>query len=371
MATRLKVSRALSIVAGLGLAGVAVYGVLFFKPAPPPEEPQPVRPLKSLIVGDVRKEITHNYPGKVRAFQEVNLAFQVQGQLIEFPVRKGQRVKQGDLLGRLDPRDYENQLAAAHAQYVQMETNLGRIAEAARTGAMSGRELTNAQARFDTAAAQLDIARKALEDTDLLAPFDGVVANTFVDNYENVAAKQPILSLQDVEQSVEIEVNVPEGQIALARQARESKVVATFDYLAGREFPAELREIATEADPLTQTYAVTFTMPAPDDVLILPGMTATLLVRRRLRPEEAAGIAVPIESVPVDGSGRYYVWKLREAGDGIWTVHRADVDVGPIEGESIAVTSGLRAGDRIAAAGVHLLQEAQKVRLFGLEEASE
>ncbi len=124
------------------------------------------------------------------------------------------------------------------------------------------------------AEARANIATKALDDTHLRPPFTGVIANTFADRFENVQAKQSVLSLQDIS-SVEVEVSVPEKRVVRALEDKgKFRFAATFDYLPDREFEVSVKEFSTEADPVTQTYTATFAMPAPDDVLIMPGMTA-------------------------------------------------------------------------------------------------
>ena len=75
-----------------------------------PEAPAAIRPVKMFVVGDAGDTVYHYYPAKVRSGQRVKLAFQVPGQLLKFPVKSGQVVKQGELLGELDSRDYENTL---------------------------------------------------------------------------------------------------------------------------------------------------------------------------------------------------------------------------------------------------------------------
>jgi RND family efflux transporter MFP subunit len=137
-----------------------------------------------------------------------------------------------------------------------------------------------------------------------------------------------------------------------------------FDSMPKREFDVKLHEYAMEADPLTQTYLVTFSMPSPEDVMILPGMTATIW-EYPLRDKEQEGVVlVPIEAVPVDGNGKYYVWTIKKEADDEYSVTRKDVQVGKIEEDKIQILSGLSKGEKIAASGTHMLQEGQKVREF-------
>ena len=360
-------SQVLGIIIGAPLMAAAIFAVAFIDWQPEPEpEPLPVRPLKTMVIETAFASGARNYPGKVRASQTVDLAFQVAGQLIELPVLKGREpVEEGQLLARLDPRDYESALQAKEGVLAKAQSDYEKLQSLFEEGNAGRQELVDAKAAFEVAESEARIARKALEDTTLRAPFAGMVANTFVENFQNVLSKQRILSLQDVS-SVEIEVSVPETRVIEAKRKKgKYRHVATFDYLPGREFEVEAKEYSAEADPLTQTYTATFVMPAPQNVLILPGMTSTI---REFRIEDAddeeLGFAVPIDAVAVDGLGQYYVWLVQESGGGSMTVHRKDVSVGEMVEDEIAVTEGLSRGDRIATAGVHVLQEGQQVKLM-------
>jgi RND family efflux transporter MFP subunit len=298
----------------------------------------------------------------------------VDGPLIEFPVKNGDNVVKGQVLGKVDPSDYEDALASAKSEYEKAQTQLGRIKKAYESGAVSGTDLTNAETASETAKAAMDTAQKALEDTVLVARFDGVIANTYVDQFENVQAKQQILTLQDVT-SVTIEVNVPEERVAIAEIGKERykfRFVATFDYLPNREFDVQVKEFSTEADPVTQTYLATFMMPSPKDVTILPGMTATIIEYKKGEEQDTSdGFTIPVNAVPIDEQGRYYVWKVKAGPDGkAYTVHKTLVKVGKMVQGSITITGGLSKGDMIAAAGVNFLQEGQQVYLLDTQTGS-
>ncbi len=360
--------RIVGAVVGIILVAIAVYSVAFVdwtRDVPP--EPAVVRPLKTMVIASPFSAAGRNYPGKVRANEEVNLAFQVSGQLIELPVRKGQDVVKGEPLGRLDPRDFENNLATRQAALNSAREDYERLKSLAERGMAADKETIDSKSVYDAAVAEVNIAQKAFDDTRLYAPFAGVIADTFVDNFQNVSAKQPVLSLQDVA-SVEIVVGVPEERVARSTKGKDKdryRFVASFEYLPGREFEVAVKEFSTEADPVTQTYEATFVMPAPEDAVILPGMTVTVREYQRA-PDTSEDIAyaVPIDAVPIDDQGSYFVWMVKEAADGVGTVHRTDVTVGKMVKDDILVLEGLNQGDRIALAGVHLLQEGQQVRPF-------
>ena len=364
MAAKQKLSRVLGMTIGLVVAGAGIVSVIVIDWRPEVvEESPPVRPLKTVVIGLPYTQKGGKFPGKVRAGRQVDLAFEVAGQLSEKLVKKGDEVEEGQLLARLDPHNYQNDLDAAKAELERAKAQLDRVGEAAAKNAVSKQELSNAEAAFNVAQAQVNKKVKALDDTYLRAKFNGVIADTFVENFQNITAKQSIMSLQDMS-SIEIQVSVPEQTVALAKKDRaRGRFVATFDYLPGREFEVEPKEFAMEADPKTQTYAATLSMIAPDDVNILPGMTATVTAYQKAEVAgNGAGFAAPLDAVPIDETGAYYVWIIDEARDGTATVHRTEVKVGKVTGDQIIVVENLSEGDRIAAAGVHLLREGQRVR---------
>ena len=117
-------------------AGVAA---VFLYKAKPEEEPEDttVRPVKSWVVGADAPRPKLYFPGTVEADVEVDLSFEVGGRLVEFPVRRGTVVEQGAVLGRLDPRNFENQVKNAEADLERAQSSLGRIEKALKVNAVS------------------------------------------------------------------------------------------------------------------------------------------------------------------------------------------------------------------------------------------
>ncbi len=325
-----------------------------------PAEP-PARPVKMVTFGEAWEDRIFTYPGKVHPDTAVEVAFEVSGRLEELPVAKGQEVAAGSLLGRLDPRDFENEVSAARATLEEAVATLGRYEEAAKSNAVSKRELDEARARARIARADLEIREKALEDSAIRAKFDGIVADRYVENFQNVEAKQPVLSLQDVSM-LEVRVDVPEGDMAAAPGTEDiGTFVASFDVHPGRRFELELEEFVTTADPVTQTFPVTLRMPNPRDAEILPGMTASVTWNppRRTR---AARRTLPVVAVLGQAGRQPWVWVVD--GDSM-RVSRRQVTVGALlQRDQIQVLGGLEAGERVASAGAHHLSEGMKVREY-------
>ena len=345
----------------------AVAAVFLYHGGTPDDDntPPPVRPIKSFVVGTPKAMPSLHFPGVVDANAGVDLSFEVSGRIIEFPVNRGQQVNKGDILARLDDRDYANQVKNAEAELGQAESSFERIKAA--KNAVSKEDYSRAKASADKARASLEIARKALEDTRLKASFSGVISNTYANNYDTITSGTPILKLQDLS-ALDLVVSVPESYVLSAPVAVRSNFVfeASFDSLPGRSFPVRVKDAAQVADPVTHTYRATFTLDAPKDLEVRPGMTVTVtaIVPKATIPKAAEGLlSVPSDAVGNAADTKSFVWRLDDNGDGTYTVHRTIVTLGSRSGKDIFISKGLNTGDRIAAAGVTVLTEGRIVRL--------
>lgn len=361
------------------LAAFIIFPLLFFsacaKEEPPKEDV--IRPLKAIQVGGLEVLTGRTFPGKAKATQEANLSFRVNGTLNQFPVDLGDEVNKGQLMVRLDPRDYEvnlknarGQLERARAALKLAQSDYDRVARI-RTkdpGAISEAmidakkgELDSSKAEVDSLTASVATAKDALSYTYLKAPFTGTVVEKFVENFEDVQAKQEIVRIVDTSK-VEFVVNIPENLISYAPQVK--KVFVRFDTFPDREIPALIKEIGKEASKTTRTYPVTLIMDQPEDIKILPGMAGKTI--RSDREAAAAvgsvGITVPVSAVfESDEEKQNYVWVIDEESG---QVSRRNVTAGRLSDNGIMIDKGLKSGEWVAIAGVHTLKEGQKVRII-------
>lgn len=349
-----------------GVAGIFLYKA---KPVEAPEDTT-IRPINSLVVGEAQAWPKLHFPGTIEASTEVNLSFEVGGRLVEFPVQRGMKVEKGDVLGRIDPSNFENQVKNAEADLEQARSSLERIERALKVNAVSQEEASQARAAVQKAEALLAIQRKALADTMLLASFDGRVSETYADAFDTVTPGKAVLKLQDLVR-LAIAVSVPQGYImsSTPEQLEQARYYVQFDPLPGKQVPAKVKEFATMADPVTQTYRARFTFENPDGVRLLPGMTGTVGVEVAHPKAEASALQVPSNAVGFDSAGQAFVWVLESDGEGIYAAQRRTIHLGDRNGDSVSVTAGLAVGERIATAGVAILTEGRRVRLL-VEEST-
>ncbi len=322
--------------------------------------PEVVRPVRAIKVADPTSLENRTFPGRARASVEVNLAFEVTGRLVEFPIDVGDKVAEGQVLARLDPRDFQNALQAAEAEGARAEAQRDRVAQAAATGAVSQQDLTDAEAALRVAEAEARIRAKALEDSVIAAPYAGTIAAKYVDNFQNVSAKQAIARILDTTR-IEMVVNIPESLISVVPYIDDAWV--RFDAFPDRVVPARVSEIGTEASETTRTYPVTVIMDQPEDFTILPGMAGRAGGSGDLPGDRGlAAVHVPVSAVFTDGKeGESFVWVIDEQAG---TVHRREVRTGALTNVGIRVEDGLEPGEWIATAGVHYLREGQKVSIL-------
>ena len=327
-------------------------------------EAEPVaRPVSTVIVGrGFAGRLT--FPGTVQAAERAEMSFRVGGPLVEFPVNEGDRITRGQMLARIDPRDYRIAVAEEKASFDQARSDAERYQRLYEREAIPLADLEVRLARRDVAEARYEQARADLRDTELRAPFAGQIGRQYVENFEDVRAREIILSLHQMDE-IEVVVNVPESVMAGVREGRVPSIAVLFDVAPERPYPARIKEFAVRADPQTQTFAVTVTLPQPAEINVLPGMTATVGVTGTPADDELSAdpLTIPAAAVFSDEQGASNIWVVDEATE---TVHRRAVRVGPVTGtEGIVVFEGLEPGERVVTAGVQFLREGQQIRLVG------
>ena len=354
--TRASIPLLLVLAAGAGALGCSE--------APPPEEVV-ARPVKMLEVGFGGVTGTREYPGTIRAQDQAELAFEVPGLIVELPVVQGLWVNRGQLLARLDARNYEAQRDADAAGLEAARADFQRYQELYAADAVTLQDLQLKQAQFEVAEARFRASQKALDDTELRAPFAGRVARRYMENYQNVVAKEPVFLLND-DRKLEVVIAVPEADALVARQTLSDARVgagleaeATVSAFPEMRFPAAIVEVATQADPVTRTFEVTLSFDAPEDVPLVPGMTARIVVRAVGRRTGTVVQRVPANAVFGADDGSTSVWKVDPS---TMTVASAPVSVGAMLGSEIEIVSGLTDGDLVAITGVANLRAGDPVR---------
>lgn len=312
---------------------------------------------------------TQSFPGMSQAVREVKLAFRVAGPLVRLPVDTGQYVKKGELIAEIDPRDYrvnvntvKAQLNVLKAQLEESELQYNRYKNLYAQQAAQKSVYDRAKAGYESLKAQveataekLQTAENALFDTKLPAPFSGYVDSKHVENYDNVQAKESIVSFLDCS-SIEVVTGVPEE--LLADGIDLTGFSCSFDAYKGKFFKAEFKELGRKPQKSNQTYPLTVILKENDSKMIKPGMAAAIFVTFKNR-EEKKPICVPNASLVSLNKDENYVFIYEEKSK---TVKKQKVLIGKLTSRGVEIKSGLLPGQVIVTAGAGFLNDNQKVK---------
>jgi len=281
-----------------------------------------------------------------------SLSFRVSGPIKELKVKSGDYIKQNDLIAVIDKRDYEIQLQSAKAQYEQAISEYERYKILYDKNKIPANTFEKFQSAYLMTKSAYENALNQLEDTDLKAPFSGYVHEKFIENFQTVGAGQPIISLIDLSQ-LEIIVSVPENQLLSIKKEKEAFLNIKN---AGIEMhPVKILSIS-EKVMKDGMYEVKFVMINSNGFDVFPGMTAEIIVC--LGANEATVSIASSALFTRDNST--YVWVFDAKTE---VVHKRKVEVKRALPEGVVeIKSGLRSGEIVVTAGVHSLDENQKVK---------
>ncbi|THH36273.1 efflux RND transporter periplasmic adaptor subunit [Aliishimia ponticola] len=320
---------------------------------------EPLKPVKLVTAVDGSTAVKRHFFGHVVARQTVDLAFQVDGQLVEFPVIEGAVVPKGNLIAQLDLEPFELSLEQARLQRDQAQRTATRLDRLSSN--------TASQVAIDDAATALALAdvavrnaEYALDHATLHAPFDALVATRNVANFTTIGAGTPVVRLHDMSE-VRIEVDIPEVLFLRANKSPDLEIVARFP-ASDRLFPAVVREFNAETSEVAQSFRVTLGIVPEEGMNVLPGASATIIAS--IPGEADAGIDVPHTAVFVGDDGKTYVMVFTPKGAQEGQLTRTEVVVEPTLNGGLRIVSGLEPGEEVVAAGGSALKDGQTVRRF-------
>lgn len=323
------------------------------------DEPAAVRPVKLITVEAASAIESRTYPAVIEAATFRALSFQVSGLIEKLPVKEGSEIKQGDVIAQLDLRDFQSRLNSVQSQYNNAKEDYERALRLDASNAIAKSTVDQRLSQYEVAEAQLEMATKALEDTVLRAPIDGVITKLNVDELQNVQAGTAIVSMIGSD-GMQALVNVPANLISRVNQRKDRSAFVTLDSLPGVQLPAKFNEATLEADASSQTFQIAFLFTPTEDVLVLPGMTASVTLSSSSLSDMSHSTAVPLAAILVEGDTNF-IWLVDES---TMTVSKQPVEVSESIGEKLEVTAGLKPGDVIVGAGAHYLSEEMQVRAW-------
>ena len=329
---------------------------------------EPVRSVKVMTVGVDTFKSGYEFAGEVRPRVESRLGFRVAGKIVTRQAELGQRVKAGQVLAQLDPRDFQLAADAARAQVTAASTNrdlaaadFKRYAALKDQNFISGAELERREASLKAAQAQLDQAKAQLASqgnqagyTSLVADVSGVVTAVEAEPGQVVTAGAPIVRIaQDGPRDVVF--SVPEDKIIAIKPGSDVAVRVWAN--GGSALAGKVREVAASADPVTRTYPVKVSL----DAAATPALGSTAYVSpQALSHVGTPAIKMPTSALRKEGAGTA-VWVLDKS---TMTLKSQPVQIATADGNEAVIAAGLQPGMLVVSAGVHVLSPGQKVTIY-------
>lgn len=298
-----------------------------------------------------------------KPYRVTDLSFRVGGPILRLDVQSGQFFRKGDIIASIDNRDFIICKDKAEAIYQQANSEYNRIEALYQKNNISGSSYEKAKSDLAIAKAAYETAKNELEDTRLVAPFDGYVQSVYVESYQDIRPSQSIVTFIDLSK-VKVEVYLPEGvAMKMRKQSQDDSshnLAVYFDAMPDKEFRALDTELSMSTTSNNLSYMLTAILNNSDGEL-LGGMSGTMLLNIA---QEKTGNVVYVPQVAICHSPQTgsYVWKLGEDN----RVSKVPVTIGNLaNGNKIEIRKGIRTGDKIILTGHLFLSENKEVTIQG------
>ena len=291
-------------------------------------------------------KITREFPGKLLPAQQSNLAFEIPGKINIINVDIGDAVKKGQILAELDNREATAQLKQAKAKYDLAEQILNRYKDLRSEGHISIQDLDNANSEELIAKSQYEFYKVKLEQTKLIAPFDGVIQNRYLDTGSVISGGIPIIEILG-SKNVEAHISIP------LKFIDKLNIGDSYDFKIGDKRPTG---VLARLAPMTPGGSDNRLAIFNFDTFFYPGSIAELKLSLNI---EGRGTWVPIKSLSQSEQG---IWAIYTVNDKKVVV-RDLVEILYFEGEYAFVNGTLNDGDLVVLGGAQKIIEGKSLNI--------
>ena len=291
-------------------------------------------------------KITREFPGKLLPAQQSNLAFEIPGKINVINVDIGDAVKKGQILAELDNREATAQLKQAKAKYDLALQILNRYKDLRSEGHISIQDLDNANSEELIAKSQYEFYKVKLEQTKLIAPFDGVIQNRYLDTGSVINGGIPIVEILG-SKNVEAHISIP------LKFIDKLNIGNSYDFKIGNKRP---KGVLARLAPMTPGGSDNRLAIFNFDTFFDPGSIAELKLSLNI---EGRGTWVPIKSLSQSEQG---IWAIYTVNDKKVVV-RDLVEILYFEGEYAFVNGTLNDGDLVVLGGAQKIIEGKSLNI--------
>ena len=316
--------------------------------------------VKTATASTYSNETVKEFPIITQPFRTTELSFRVSGPIDRLDVYAGNYYRRGDIIAEIDPRDYRIRRERAEAVYRQAKAEYERISALYQKNNLSASTYEKARAEYTSAKTAFDTAVNELEDTRLIAPFNGYVGEVYVEKFQEVKASQPVLTFIDIGQ-LKIEAYVTQD-IAYRVQPRQN-VQLTLDVQPNMKLKAQIAEVSKGTTQNNLSYLVTALLPNKE-ARLLAGMSGKGRFEETF-PELSDSTATQLVCIPQTAlcnrpTVGSYVWAIHPES-GIVSQRKVTVSSLLPHGNA-GITAGLQPGEIVATSSLRFLSDGMKVK---------
>lgn len=287
-------------------------------------------------------------PAEVEPRENLWVKAEVSGQVVQIMVEEGQVIKKGQVIAKLDDRDYRSRLARIEANYKLAKLDYDRYVALSEQKITSESKKDETEARLKDLAAQRTEARLALSRTLITSPISGRLNELKVEVGDLLMPSDDVAQILQFDE-VKVTVGVPESDVAAVFDLEEADVV--IEALGNRSIKGKKIFLSRQPRTLARLYDLELGIPN-EDGRILPGMFAKVELVKKVFP---SALAVPLYAVITQGNDRFvYVEKNGK-------VEKRSVELGVLVGWEVHVKKGLKTGERVVVVGHRFLDDGQAV----------
>ena len=286
--------------------------------------------------------------GVAKAFYQANLSSDEGGKIKEFKKDKGSFVREGDVILVIDNDVLKANMDAAKAQYEKAENNFKRQEELYNQKVTSELQYLNQKYERDAALANFNLIKARYEKTFIKAPFTGVVDKKFAEVGETVLPSAPIVSVVSM-YNIKVEAGVPENYVNQVKVGDDVKVV--FKDLEGITYNEKISFVGSTISTDNRTFPIEIHIKNRDGK-IKPELSSKVYIQRS---NYDSAIVIPEEVVTQTDVGPVV---FIADGD---TARMRKIEVISRYNNQVAVSSGLKAGDKLIRVGFQNLVDGTRI----------
>ncbi len=292
-----------------------------------------------------------NLPAQVEAFEEVWVKAEIPGQIIDVRVKEGQMVETGQVLVKLDDRDFRERLARIEANYSLAKQNYDRISALVRKNFTAPTKLDEIKAQLKDLAAQRNESLLALNRTSIKTPISSLLNKLKAKKGDFVAVGDPVAQILEID-TVKVTVGVPESDVASIFDLEEAAVI--IEALGKQRVKGEKLFLSRKPSTLARLFDLELKVSNPDR-RILPGMFARVELVKNVHED---ALAVPLYAIITQDTKHFVFIEKNDHAE------KRKVALGTLIGSEIHITSGLQPGEKVIVVGHRLLDNGQEVEVI-------